>query len=61
MLLSFWDRVVDPRLIMFVSIEGLVQWMHDWIALRQRGDQSDQHLKQDIRNYVQEVQEMLEV
>ena len=46
---------------MFVSIEGLVQWMHDWIALRQRGDQSDQHLKQDIRNYVQDLQEMLEV
>jgi hypothetical protein len=46
---------------MFVSIEGLVQWMHNWIGLGQRGDQSDQHLKQDNRNYVEDLQKMLEV
>ena len=46
---------------MFSSIQGLVQWMQGWLELRQRGEQSNKYLKQDIRRHVEDLQDMLEV
>ena len=46
---------------MFASIQGIVQWMQGGLALRQRNDSDDQHLKQDTRSYVEDLQYMLEV
>jgi hypothetical protein len=32
-----------------------------WLWERQHEDRNDQHLKQDIRSYVKDLQDMLEV
>lgn len=33
--------------------------MQGWLGLSQREDQSDQYVKQDIRRYVEDLQDML--
>ena len=35
--------------------------MQGWLGLRKHGDRSEQYLKQDIRNYVENLQDTLEV
>ena len=42
-------------------MQGLVQWMQGWLGLRQRGDRSDQHLKQDIMSYLEDLEDFQEI
>ena len=42
-------------------MQGLVQWMQGWLGFRQRDDQTDQHLKQDTRSYVEDPRRLARI
>jgi hypothetical protein len=44
----------------FASIQGIAQMDASGLGLRKSGDMDDQHLKQDIKIYVEDLQDMLE-
>jgi hypothetical protein len=45
----------------FASIQGIVKWMQGVLRHRQSHDRNDQHLKQDIGSYIEDLQDTLEV